>query len=269
MRFVTLIGNPKAASRTATVAEAAGRAVITATGVQPRQETVDLSGLACKLLLAQPSAAVEDAVAQVLAADVLLVVSPTFKGTYTGLLKVFLDRLGYRALAGTVALPVLVMKHPEHALAVEVHMRPLLVELGATVPTPGLAVQEAALGRLEPVLATWARRVAGAVTSAGASVDASAGVAAAANGGPTNGGPTNGGKANGGKPHGAPANGGKPHGAPANGGKPHGGPTVNGGTPANGQTAGGGTGHGGSEPNGAVPAPSAKVPAPRAKAIPA
>ena len=99
MRFVTLIGNPKAASRTATVAEAAGRAVIAAAGIAPQQETVDLSGLACRLLLAQPSAAVEDAVAQVLGADVLLVVSPTFKGTYTGLLKVFLDRLGYRALA--------------------------------------------------------------------------------------------------------------------------------------------------------------------------
>jgi FMN reductase len=177
VRFVTLIGNPKAASRTATVARAAGDAVIAAAGVQPRQETVDLSALACRLLLAQPSAAVEDAVAQVLGADVLLVVSPTFKGTYTGLLKVFLDRLGYRALAGTVALPVLVMKHPEHALAVEVHLRPLLVELGATVPSPGLAVQEAALGRLDPVLTTWARRVADAVASAGA------GDGTAANGG--------------------------------------------------------------------------------------
>lgn len=179
MRFVTLIGNPKPGSRTATVAQAAGRAVIAAAGVQPRQETVDLSALACRLLLAEPSAAVEDAVAQVVGADVLLVVSPTFKGTYTGLLKVFLDRLGYRALAATVALPVLVMKHPEHALAVDVHLRPLLVELGAAVPTPGLAVMEAAFGRLDQVLAPWARRVAGVVAAAGASTPASNGAAAA------------------------------------------------------------------------------------------
>jgi FMN reductase len=177
VRFVTLIGNPKPASRTASVAQAAGRAVIAAAGASPQQETVDLSALACRLLLAQPSAAVEDAVAQVLGADVLLVVSPTFKGTYTGLLKVFLDRLGYRALAGTVALPVLVMKHPEHALAVDVHLRPLLVELGATVPTPGLAVHEAALGRLEQVLAPWARRVAGTVAGAGAGAGAGEGAA--------------------------------------------------------------------------------------------
>jgi FMN reductase len=190
------------------VAHAAGRAVIAAAGVQAGQETVDLSALACRLLLAKPSAVVEDAVGQVLGADVLLVVSPTFKGTYTGLLKVFLDRLGYRALAGTVALPVLVMKHPSHALAVEVHLRPLLVELGATVPTPGLAVQEAALDRLEPVLAAWARRVAGAVASAGA------------NGGTANGGVPRAGGTNGGVPRASATSGGVPGAGAINGGVP-------------------------------------------------
>ena len=76
----------------------------------------------------------------------------------------FLDRLGYRALGSAVALPVLVMKHPEHALAVEVHLRPLLVELGATVPTPGLAVLESDLGRLDRVLVPWAHRVGSTLT---------------------------------------------------------------------------------------------------------
>lgn len=182
LRFVTLIGNPKTGSRTATVALAATQAVIGAAGVQARPETVDLSALACRLLLPQPSAAIEDAAEVVLGADVLLVASPTYKGTYTGLLKVFLDRLGYRALASTVALPLLVMKHPEHALAVEVHMRPLLVELGATVPTPGLAVMESDLGKLDRVLVPWARRVSGVVSAraiAAAQPGRSAGLAAA------------------------------------------------------------------------------------------
>jgi len=170
VRFVTLIGNPKAGSRTATVALTAARAVAGAAGVSAHHETVDLSGLACRLLLPQASAAIEDAVAEVLSADVLLVASPTYKGTYTGLLKVFLDRLGFRALGGTVALPLLVMKHPEHALAVEVHLRPLLTELGATVPTPGLAVFESELGRLDHVLVPWARRVSGAIVAKAATV---------------------------------------------------------------------------------------------------
>ena len=85
-------------------------------------------------------------------ADLVVVTSPTFKGSYTGLLKVFLDRLPHRALAGTIALPLLVMGAPRHALAVEVHLRPLLVELGATVPTPGLAVLESQLDDLGGVL---------------------------------------------------------------------------------------------------------------------
>jgi FMN reductase len=163
VRFVTLIGNPKEQSRTATVALHATRAVIAVSGAQAQHQVVDLSALACRLLLPQPSAVVEDAVESVLAADVLLVASPTYQGTYTGLLKVFLDRLGHRALGSAVALPVLVMKHPEHALAVEVHLRPLLVELGATVPTPGLAVLESDLGRLDRILAPWAHRVGGAL----------------------------------------------------------------------------------------------------------
>ena len=170
MRFVTLVGNPKAESRTASVAQAATRAVMAAADVPGRHQTVDLSALARRLLLPQASAVIEDAVAEVLGADVLLVASPVFKGTYTGLLKVFLDRLGYRALASTLALPMLVMKHPEHALAVDVHMRPLLVELGATVPTPGLAVMESDFGRLDHVLVGWARRVAGPVSTKAAAL---------------------------------------------------------------------------------------------------
>jgi FMN reductase len=94
----------------------------------------------------------------VLAADLLLVVSPAFKGNYSGLLKVFLDRLPYCGLTGATALPVLVMNSPQHSLAVDVHLRPLLVELGASVPAPGLALLESELGHLDSVLPGWARK---------------------------------------------------------------------------------------------------------------
>ena len=108
----------------------------------------------------------EAALELVARADVLVVASPTYKGTYTGLLKAFLDRLPGGALASTVALPLLVMGDARHALAVEVHFRPLLVELGATVPTPGLALLESELQELEPVLDRWAARVAPQVAAA-------------------------------------------------------------------------------------------------------
>jgi len=163
VRCVALVGNPKPESRTLTVAAAAAQAVIDAAGLTGGVEVVDLCGLARRLLLPEPSPAVEDAIEQVTRADLVVVASPTFKATYTGLLKVFLDRFPHRALAGTIALPVLVMGAPQHALAVEVHLRPLLVELGATVPTPGLAVLESQLGDLDAVLQPWAAQVAPAL----------------------------------------------------------------------------------------------------------
>lgn len=159
MRFVVIVGNPKPCSRTLTVAVAAADAVAAALKLTAGYEVIDLSSLSRRLLLPEPSAAVEDAADLVQRADLLLVASPTFKGTYTGLLKVFIDRLPYRGLDGTWALPLLVMNAPQHALAVDVHLRPLLVELGATVPTPGLAVLESDLGRLDDVLRPWVRWV--------------------------------------------------------------------------------------------------------------
>jgi FMN reductase len=162
---VALVGNPKPESRTLTVAVAvaAAAAVIEAAELTSGYHVIDLCGLARRLLLPEPSPAVEDAIEQITRADLVVVASPTFKGTYTGLLKVFLDRLPHRALAGTIALPVLVMGAPQHALAVEVHLRPLLVELGGTVPTPGLAVLESQLDSLDAVLRPWAAQVAPAL----------------------------------------------------------------------------------------------------------
>jgi FMN reductase len=159
VQFVALIGSSEPYSRTRDVAGAAADAVADVLGLAAGYTVVDLSVLARRLLLPEPSAAIEDAVELVRDADLLLVASPTFKGTYTGLLKVFLDRLPYRGLHGSCALPMLVMSAPQHALAVDVHLRPLLVELGATVPTPGLAVLESDLDRLDDVLRPWVRRV--------------------------------------------------------------------------------------------------------------
>ncbi|PRX69542.1 FMN reductase [Nonomuraea fuscirosea] len=171
MTVVALVGNPREGSRTLTLASRAAQAVgrrlnpaglsASANGTSGRShEEVDLSALGPHLLAPGAHPGVEVALELVREASVLVVASPTYKGTYTGLLKSFLDRLPPQALAGTVALPLLVMGDAEHALAVEVHLRPLLVELGASVPTPGLAFLEADFPRLEEVVAAWADRIA-------------------------------------------------------------------------------------------------------------
>jgi FMN reductase len=162
-RFVVIVGNPRPASRTLTVAGAAASTVTRAAGLPDHHLTIDLCVLARHLLLPEPSPAVEEALDQVTGADLLLVVSPTYKGSYTGLLKVFLDRVPHRALDRAVALPLMLMGVAEHAPAVDAYLRPLLVELGATVPVPGLAVLESDLDRLDSVLGPWADQVAGAL----------------------------------------------------------------------------------------------------------
>lgn len=170
--LVTLVGNPRPGSRTLQVAVEAAAAVAGRIGHRELNghdgsaDVVDLSELGPHLFAAAKSPVLEAALDLVAGASVLVVASPTYKGTYTGLLKAFLDRLPPNALGGTVALPLLVMGDPRHALAVEVHLRPLLVELGAAVPTPGLALVEADLPRLSDVLAGWADRVAPQVSAA-------------------------------------------------------------------------------------------------------
>ncbi|OUC99465.1 NADPH-dependent FMN reductase [Streptosporangium minutum] len=166
MSIVTVVGNPRAGSRTYDVAVQATRTVARRIGREGPSEIVDLSALAPLLSVPAASSAVEAALELLTRADVLVVASPTYKGAYTGLLKTFLDRLPGGALASTVALPLLVMGDARHALAVEVHLRPLLVELGATVPTPGLALLESELPDLDAVLGRWAGRVAPQVAAA-------------------------------------------------------------------------------------------------------
>ena len=166
MSLVVIVGNPRPGSRTHSAAVSAARAIAGAAGIDAEPVVIDLSALAPGLLLTEPSVVIAEALAVVASADLVVVASPTYKATYTGLLKVFLDRLPSGALEGVVALPMLVMGAPQHALAVEVHLRPLLVELGATVPTPGLALLESQFDQLDSVLAEWANKIVSAVRGA-------------------------------------------------------------------------------------------------------
>jgi FMN reductase len=151
-----VVGNPRPKSRTLDVALTVGRAIDTSLGKAQGQldPVVDLADLA-PLVFDYASQSVRDAVEAARSCDVLVVASPTYKATYTGLLKAFLDWFGATDLDGVVAVPVMVGAGAAHALAVEVHLRPLLVEIGATVPTRGLYVLESDLATLDDVVAAW------------------------------------------------------------------------------------------------------------------
>ena len=133
MSTVVVVGNPKPNSRTRAAAEAVAERL---TGA-PADTVVDVVDLGAGLL-GSGDPGVTEAVAALRAADVAVVASPTYKATYTGLLKLFLDHVGTGDLAGVVAVPVMLGGGPTHALAPELLLKPVLVELGATAPTRGL-----------------------------------------------------------------------------------------------------------------------------------
>lgn len=150
----TLIGNPRPGGRTSQVAAAVAAAVAQGLGGAEVLEPVEL-GAHGAAVLDHESTAVDRDRDVVAAADVVVVASPTYKATYTGLLKSFLDRYDGGGLAGVTAVPVLVGGSAHHALAVDVHLRPLLLELGAVVPGRGLYVIDSQLDDLQAVVARW------------------------------------------------------------------------------------------------------------------
>ena len=155
LSIAVVTGNPKPASRTLGVATAVARALADGLGGAGEPLVIDLAEHAASLF--DPDAAeLSELVRQVAASDVLVAASPTYKASYTGMLKAFFDRYGSNGLAGVTAVPVMTGAWAGHLLAAEVHLRPLLVELGASVPTRALYVTEPQLPDLDAVVAAWA-----------------------------------------------------------------------------------------------------------------
>ncbi|HEY6495328.1 MAG TPA: NAD(P)H-dependent oxidoreductase [Trebonia sp.] len=153
-KIAIVTGNPKPASRTHSVAIAVAGALAKELPGAQTGPVVDLAGHAPRLF-DWADAELTTLTAEVAAADIAIFASPTYKAAYTGLLKAFLDRYGSNGLAGVTAVPVMTGGWPGHLLAVEVHLRPVLVELGATVPSRGLYVTEPELADLPTAVGKW------------------------------------------------------------------------------------------------------------------
>jgi FMN reductase len=87
-------------------------------------------------------------------AGVIVVSTPIYRATYSGLLKVFFDLLPQDALAGKVAIPIATGGGPAHLLAVDHGLRPLLASVGALVVANGVYGTDAQFrnGAPEPAL---------------------------------------------------------------------------------------------------------------------
>jgi FMN reductase len=137
-RVAVVVGNPKPRSRTLAAATYVAQQLA---GRDP-DRVVDLADLGPRLLDWQDEV-VAEAVAEVGAAGLVVFASPTYKGAYTGLLKLFLDRFATDGLRG-VAVPLMLGAGPGHAMAPDLTLRPVLTEIGGLVPAKGLYVVDSA-----------------------------------------------------------------------------------------------------------------------------
>jgi FMN reductase len=155
-QIVILNGNPRAGSRTATLA-----ATLAAHLAPEPPRVIDLAdaiAIGFGPDAVAPARPDPDAIEAVTAADLLIVATPSYKGTYTGLLKVFLDQFAAGSLTGVRAVPVAVAGSPAHAEATAADLLRLLRELGATVPS-AVAVLESQLGDATAIAARHAARL--------------------------------------------------------------------------------------------------------------
>ncbi|MGN6160528.1 MAG: NADPH-dependent FMN reductase [Marmoricola sp.] len=159
MSVAVLVGNPKPRSRTRA---AAVRVASELYGARPDFE-IDLADFGPALLDAGNDW-LDAAIEQVSQSRRLVVASPTYKGSYTGLLKVFLDRIGPGGLSDVTAIPLMLGADHRHALAVEAFLKPVLNELGASTPTRGIFLLDQdwdAPGALDPWLSLARRQLGG------------------------------------------------------------------------------------------------------------
>ncbi|AXK31744.1 FMN reductase (NADPH) [Streptomyces armeniacus] len=144
--LLAVSGSPSPLSRTALVA---GHALerLSAGGFDAAHLAVrDLP--AAELLAGRAEAPeLRSALDRVAAADGLIVASPVYKASYTGLLKGFLDLLPQAGLAGKTVLPLVTGGSLAHVLAIDYALRPVLSALRARHVVNGCYLLDSSIQR--------------------------------------------------------------------------------------------------------------------------
>ena len=145
LNAVAVTGNLSSPSRTVVLA----RATLAALGALREMNTslIDLSSVGAKLVSAARREDVDPAVEQVLSAaesaDILIAVTPVYRGSFTGLFKHYFDLLDQESLRDVPVILGAAGGGRRHTLVVEYALRPLFAFFGAhTVPTALYAADE-------------------------------------------------------------------------------------------------------------------------------
>jgi FMN reductase len=135
--IVTITGSPSHPSRTAALAQHVAAQL---RGRGFALASIDVRELPAGELLAGRAShpAIAAAIRDLSEAAGVVVTTPIYKASYTGVLKAFLDVLPQFALAGKVVLPLATGGTLAHVLALDYALRPVLVALGAQHVVNGL-----------------------------------------------------------------------------------------------------------------------------------
>ncbi|WP_028660741.1 FMN reductase [Nocardioides insulae] len=144
-RIVIVSAGLSVPSSTRLLADLLGEATegaIRARGAEVSVEYVELRplahALADHLLTGFPAGELSTALEAVRAADGLIVVTPVFSASYSGLFKTFFDVLDQGAIDGTPVLIAATAGTPRHSLVLEHALRPLFSYLRAVVVPTGV-----------------------------------------------------------------------------------------------------------------------------------
>lgn len=169
-RIVVVSAGLRVPSSTRTVADALAREVSAAipgadvTVIELRDHA---HAIVDALLTGFPAGELEQVVAGVHAADGLIVVTPTFGASYSGLFKSFIDILDPDRLQGTPVILAATGGTERHSLMLDYALRPLMVTVGTRPVPTGIFAATADFGA-GAGLATRYRR---AVTELSAALD--------------------------------------------------------------------------------------------------
>ncbi|MET9609445.1 NADPH-dependent FMN reductase [Streptomyces sp. NPDC006512] len=145
-KLLALTGSPSAQSRTAVVADHVLRRLSHA-GFETSHLAVSTLPAADLLSARRGEPEIRRALEAVAEADGLVIATPVYKASYTGLLKAFLDLLPQDGLAGKTVLPLATGGSLAHVLTIDYALRPVLAALGARHVTAGRFVLDSSVER--------------------------------------------------------------------------------------------------------------------------
>ncbi|TPK60905.1 NAD(P)H-dependent oxidoreductase [Mesorhizobium sp. B2-4-15] len=149
LKVSIVVGNPKPRSRTAKIAESFARGLVGSSDSSLR--IIDLADHVDEIFL-WPAESLQELNQLVADSDLAIFCSPTYKASYTGLLKAFLDRYKANGLSGVTAIALMTGADMGHSMAPTVNLVPLLLELGAIVPTRGIYFNTSQMDQIDDLV---------------------------------------------------------------------------------------------------------------------